>query len=68
MYQPSRTVAQTASCRTREEFKPLIDEEEEPWIVIKPYRQDPTHAEAVCVFEDPAEQTQAKGRDFSCVV
>jgi putative phosphoribosyl transferase len=44
----------------REIIQAVIDEEEEPWIIMKPSRQDPTDQEAVCVFENPAEQTQAK--------
>ena len=44
----------------REIIQAVIDEEEEPWIIMKPSRQDPTDPEAVCVFENPAEQTQAK--------
>jgi hypothetical protein len=44
----------------REIIQAVIDEEEEPWIIMKPSRQDPTDQEAVCVFENPAEQMQAK--------
>jgi hypothetical protein len=44
----------------REMIQAVIDEEEEPWIIMKPSRQDPTDAEAVYIFENPAEQTQAK--------
>jgi hypothetical protein len=44
----------------REIIQAVIEEEEEPWIIMKPSRQDPTAPEAVCVFENPAEQTQAK--------
>jgi putative phosphoribosyl transferase len=44
----------------REMIQAVIDEEEEPWIIMKPSRQDPTDPEPVCIFENPAAQTQAK--------
>jgi putative phosphoribosyl transferase len=44
----------------REMIQAIIDEEQEPWIIMKPSRQDPTDAEPLCIFENPAEHTQAK--------
>jgi putative phosphoribosyl transferase len=44
----------------REIIQAVIDEEEEPWVIMKPSRQDPANSEALCIFENPAEQTQAK--------
>jgi hypothetical protein len=38
----------------------LIDDEPEPWIIMKPSRHDPTDPEPLCVFEHPAEDTQAR--------
>jgi hypothetical protein len=38
----------------------IIDEEQEPWIIMKPSRQGPTDPEPLCIFENPAAQTQAK--------
>ena len=38
----------------------VIDEEEEPWIIMKPSRQHPSDPEPLCVFENPAEHTRAK--------
>jgi len=43
----------------RQMIQAIIDEEQEPWIVMKPSRQDPTDPEPLCVFENPAEQSQA---------
>jgi putative phosphoribosyl transferase len=44
----------------REMIQAIIDEEQEPWIIMKPSRQDPTDPEPLCIFENPAEHTQAK--------
>ena len=44
----------------REMIQTVIDEEQEPWIIMKPSRQDPTDPEPLCIFENPAAQTQAK--------
>jgi putative phosphoribosyl transferase len=44
----------------REMIQAIIDEEQEPWIIMKPSRQDPTDPEPLCIFENPAAQTQAK--------
>lgn len=38
----------------------VIDEEQEPWIIMKPSRQNPTDPDALCIFDNPAEQTQAR--------
>jgi putative phosphoribosyl transferase len=43
----------------REMIQAIIDEEQEPWIIMKPSRKDPTDPEPLCVFENPAEHTQA---------
>jgi len=43
----------------REILQAIIDEEPEPWIIMKPSRQDPTDPEPLCIFENPAEQIQA---------
>lgn len=44
----------------REIIEALLDEESEPWIIMKPSRRDPTDPEPLCIFENPAEQTQAR--------
>jgi len=38
----------------------VIDDEPEPWIIMKPSRENPADPEALCIFENPAEQTQAR--------
>jgi hypothetical protein len=44
----------------REVIQAVIDDEPEPWIVMKPSRQNPTDPEPVCIFENPAAGTQAR--------
>ena len=44
----------------REMIQAIIDEEPEPWVIMKPSRQDPVDPEALCIFENPAEQRQAR--------
>jgi hypothetical protein len=44
----------------REMIQAIIDEEPEPWVIMKPSRQDPVDPEALCIFENLAEQTQAR--------
>ena len=44
----------------REMIQAVIDEEREPWIIMKPSRQDPTDSDPLCIFENPAEDTQAR--------
>jgi hypothetical protein len=44
----------------REMIQTVIDQEEEPWIIMKPSRKNPTDPEPLCIFENPAAQTQAK--------
>ena len=44
----------------REMIQAIIDEEEEPWIIMKPSRDDPRDPELLCIFENPAKQTQAR--------
>jgi len=38
----------------------IIDDEPEPWIIMKPSRQDPTDPEPLCIFENPAADIQAR--------
>jgi hypothetical protein len=38
----------------------VLDEEREPWIIMKPSRQDPWDPEPLCIFENPAAQTEAR--------
>jgi hypothetical protein len=63
---PGRALATEPDRRTtmepsnkREVIQAIIDEEQEPWIIMKPSRQDPTDPEPLCIFENPAEHTQA---------
>ena len=44
----------------REMIEAVIDEEPERWIIMKPSRQEPMDREALCIFENPAEDTQAR--------
>lgn len=44
----------------REWLQEIIDNMDEPWIIMKPSRHDPADADPLCVFENPANQTQAK--------
>jgi hypothetical protein len=44
----------------REMIQAVIDDEQEPWIIMKPSRQDPMDQEPLCIFENPAEDTQAR--------
>lgn len=44
----------------REVIQVVIDEEPEPWIIIKPSRRNPTDPESLCIFENPSEDTQAR--------
>jgi hypothetical protein len=44
----------------REMIQAILDEEREPWIIMKPSRQDPWDPEPLCIFENPAAQTQAR--------
>jgi dienelactone hydrolase len=37
----------------------IIDDEPEPWIIMKPSRKNPTDPEDLCIFENPAAQTRA---------
>jgi hypothetical protein len=46
--------------KQKEMIQAVIDEEPEPWIIMKPSRQEPTDPEPLCIFENPAEHTQAK--------
>ena len=43
----------------REMIQAVIDEEPEPWIIMKPSRRDPTDTEELCIFENPVNQTRA---------
>lgn len=40
----------------------IIDDEPEPWIIMKPSRKNPTDPEDLCIFENPAAQTRASAR------
>ena len=44
----------------REILQAIIDDVQEPWIIMKPSRFDPTDSDPLCVFENPEEQIQAK--------
>jgi hypothetical protein len=44
----------------REMIQAIIDDEPEPWIIMKPSRQDPADSEPLCIFENPAADTQAR--------
>jgi hypothetical protein len=43
----------------RDMIQAVLDDEREPWIIMKPSRQDPWDPESLCIFENPAAQTQA---------
>jgi hypothetical protein len=44
----------------REMIQAIIDDESEPWIIMKPSRRDPADPEPLCIFENPAADTQAR--------
>jgi hypothetical protein len=44
----------------REILQDIIDDVEEPWIIMKPSRFDPADSDSLCVFENPEQQIQAK--------
>lgn len=44
----------------RELIQAIIDDEPEPWIIMKPSRKDPADPEPLCIFENPAANTQAR--------
>lgn len=44
----------------RELIQAIIDDESEPWIIMKPSRKDPADPEPLCIFENPAANTQAR--------
>lgn len=44
----------------REILQAIIDDVQEPWIIMKPSRFDPTDSDSLCVFENPEQQIQAK--------
>lgn len=44
----------------REIIQAIIDEEEEPWIIMKPSRYHPRDPDTLCIFENPAEHTRAR--------
>lgn len=37
----------------------IIDEDPEPWIIMKPSRKNPSDPDPICIFENPAAQTRA---------
>jgi hypothetical protein len=38
----------------------VIDDEEGPWIIMKPSVTNPTDPERLCIFENPAKLTEAR--------
>jgi len=44
----------------REMIQTIIDDEPEPWIIMKPSRKTPADPEPLCIFENPAAATQAR--------
>jgi hypothetical protein len=44
----------------REMIQAVVDEEPEPWVIMKPSRREPMDREPLCIFENPAEDTQAR--------
>jgi hypothetical protein len=44
----------------REMIQTVLDEEREPWIIMKPSRQEPWDPAPLCIFENPAAQTEAR--------
>ena len=44
----------------REILQAIIDDVQEPWIIMKPSRFDPTDSDSLCVFENPEQQIQAR--------
>lgn len=44
----------------RQILQAIIDEFDDPWIIMKPSRYDPTDSDSLCIFENPAQHTQAK--------
>jgi len=46
--------------KKREVIQAIIDDEPEPWIIMKPSRKNPADPDPLCVFENPAEGTQAQ--------
>jgi hypothetical protein len=44
----------------RDMIQAVLDDEREPWIIMKPSRQDPWDPESLCIFENPAAQTEAR--------
>jgi len=44
----------------REMIQTIIDDEPEPWIIMKPSRKTPADPEPLCIFENPAADTQAR--------
>jgi hypothetical protein len=44
----------------RDMIQAVLDEEREPWIIMKPSRQDPSDPEPLCIFENPAKQTEVR--------
>jgi hypothetical protein len=44
----------------REIIQTIVDDEPESWIIMKPSRRDPADPEPLCIFENPAADTQAR--------
>ena len=44
----------------REVLQSILDKEDDPWIIMKPSRNDPTDPEDLCVFQNPARWKEAR--------
>lgn len=49
----------SSSLNKRAMIQRVIDDEPDPWVIMKPSRKDPADPEDLCIFENPAEQTRA---------
>ena len=38
----------------------IIEKEQDPWVIMKPSRFEPNDPELLCIFQNPAERTEAK--------
>jgi len=61
LYNPLRGIGMPERTKDkREVIREVLDEVDEPWIIMKPSRHNPTDTDTLCVFENPHKQTQAK--------
>jgi len=44
----------------RKIIQTIIDDEEGPWIIMKPSVQNPNDPDQLCIFENPGNLTEAK--------